>query len=191
MEKGIVLKGETPGMELGKLMSRHFPGTGEFQFAGRFRVVRTDRQTQTTNGNLVKFYSVTFLGAPEDPGSSTTRIVPTTTASTGEPPRDANSFTLGSMEGQRLVINVGSVEPQHSTILASVEAPPPMPPANFNGTQTPSPAMSPPQPQRRPPPPPPPISREAPEGWLKQPMTPTSVPESRPPPPPLPPPQQA
>jgi hypothetical protein len=199
-EKGIVLKGEKPEMELGKLMSRHFPGTGEFQFAGRFRVVRTDRQTQTTNGNLVKFYSVAFLGAPEAPGSSTTTIVPTTTASTGEPPRDAASFTLGSMDGQRLMINVGSVEPQHSTILASVEVPPPMPPATFNATQPPSPAMPPPQTQKRmppplpprmAPPPPPPIPREAPEGWFKQPVTPTSVPESRPPPPPLPPPQQA
>jgi hypothetical protein len=215
VEKQITLRGDRPELELGKLMTRHFPYTGEHQFAGRFRVVRTERQTQTSNGNQVKFYSVTFLGAPESPGRSTTGTGPSKTASTSRPAQNSASFTLGSMEGQKPVFNVGSVEPQHSTILASVEVPPPMPPATFNATQPPSPAMPPPQPHRRPPPlpvmtpqqpqkrmppplpprmaPPPPLPmpQEAPEGWFKQPVTPTSVPERRPPPPPPPPPQQA
>jgi hypothetical protein len=160
-EKEIPLKGDKPEMELGKLLSRHFPHNGEHQFAGRFRVVRTERTTPSSNGNQVKFYAVTFLGAPDSPGSSTTGTGPTTTTnSTTGPAQDSASFTMGSLEGHRPVITMGSVESLHPTDQASEESPPPMPPTPFKATQAPPPAMSPAMspamppamPQRRPPP---------------------------------------
>jgi hypothetical protein len=183
-ERKIPLKGDKPEMELGKLMKRHFPHNGQFEFAGRFKVVRSDRPTVTSNGNPVNFYTVTFLSPSEFPGSSTADTAPTATTNTAGPNQDAASFTMGGMEGQKLVISVGSVEPEKSTLLRSIEVTLPMPTTPFNASQSLSSMMT-------PPPLPPrstPSTPEAPNGWSMQPATPTAEPVRRPPPLP---PQQA
>lgn len=192
-EKQIPLKGDKPELELGKQLSRHFPTNDERQFAGRFKVVRSERATVTSNGNLVKFYAVTFLGTPEIARSSTTDTAPTATTSTAGPNQDAASFTMGGMEGQKPVISVGSVEPQLSTLLGSNQLTPQMPTTPFNAAQPSSSTVSTPDLHQRsgPPPLPPrsaPRTPEAPNGWSMQPATPTAEPVRRPPPLP---PQQA
>ena len=192
-ERQIPLKGDKPELEIGKLMTRQFPNNGVHEFAGRFRIVRSERPTPTSNGNPVKFYAVTFLGAPENPGSSTTVTGPTTTINTGGPTQDPASFTLGSIEGQKPVFNIGSVEPQYLAARAAPEVGSPALPVSFKATQPPPPEEPSPSPQRRMPPSLPPRSgppplpsnlQVAPEGRFKQPVTPASAPEHRPPPPP-------
>jgi hypothetical protein len=192
-ERKIPLKGVNPVMELGKLMKRHFPHNGQYEFAGRFKIVRSERPTVTSNGNPVNFYTVTFLRPPESSGSSKTETGPTTTTSTAEPPQDSASFTTGGMGGQKLVISVGSVEPQLSTLMGSNQLTPQMPTTPFNAAQpSSSTASTPVLHQRSGPPPLPPRSAprtpEAPNGWSMQSATPIAEPVRRPPPLP---PQQA
>lgn len=192
-ERKIPLKGVNPVMELGKLMKRHFPHNGQYEFAGRFKIVRSERPTASSNGNPVNFYTVTFLSPPESSGSSTTDTAPTATTNTAGPNQDAASFTTGGMGGQKLVISVGSVEPQLSTLIGSNQLTPQMPTTPFNATQPSSSKVSTPDlHQRSGPPPLPPRSAPrtpvAPVGWFKQPETPTTEPVRRPPPLP---PQQA
>lgn len=199
-ERGVAMKGEKPEMELGKLLTRHFSRNGRHEFAGRFSVTRTERPTSSSNGNLVRFYDVSFLAAAEEENKTGPQDNLTSTASSTGPIQLPDSFTASSPAGEKPTILISSIEPAPAGIDDRIAtAMPETPFVMAAPTSTPLQVMPPPLipravPPQSPltppakPPPPPTMPPQAPEGWFKQPDTSLPPPMRRPPPPPPPPP---
>jgi hypothetical protein len=141
-EKEIPLRGENPAMELGKQLTRHFQQNGAQTFAGKFHVNRTERTTPGSHGNLVKFYSVTFLAEADKTASPVTGSGSISAASTGEPSRDPASFTVSTQEADKSQLPSGVIEREQATGAGSVLPSTPTLPLSFR-TSPPPPVMPP------------------------------------------------
>ena len=183
-ERGVAMKGEKPEMELGKLLTRHFPVNGRHVFAGSFSVTRTERTTVSSNGNPVRFYAVSFLAEASEGAKAGPQDTPTATASSRGPSQLPASFTESTPGGEKPTIQIGGIEPAKPVIHDRIM--PGKTPATDMKAPPPHPVMPPPLTPRATPPPPPTMPPQAPEGWFKQPDASLPPPVRRPPPPPPP-----
>ena len=194
-ERGVDIKGEKPEMELGKLLTRHFSGNGRHEFAGRFSVTRTERVTPSSNGNPVRFYTVSFLAEVEEAVKADPQNNPTATASSTGPGQLPAIFTASSPGGEKPTKLIDSIEPAQTVMKDRIPtampqtpfimtAPTPLPVMPTTLISRATPPESPLTPRAKPPPPPMPV--QAPEGWFNQPDCPLPSSARKPPPPPPP-----
>ena len=162
-EREIAIKGERPEMELGKLLTRHFSNNGRHEFAGRFSVTRSERATPSSNGNLVRFYAISFLAEAEEGSKAGPQDKPTVTASsTGPGQLQANcTESIQGDEQPSLQIDIKPAQPvTHDRVM------PAKPQAPIMRTPPP-PLIKPLPPVPRAKPPPPSMPSQAPEGRFK------------------------
>lgn len=98
------------GMELGKILNRQFQTNGTYTFADSFQITRAERATLSSNGKMVKFYSVSFVTSPSQiPGK-------TITSSSGADAHLAQSFTETNHGDSNLYSTMNSVAPLQPSI---------------------------------------------------------------------------